>query len=95
MSGRAGRQAFWFGAGMAGGLLAGMMWWSREQHAHKQALYHRRPMRRLAALGWIGREARPTVESVLMLRDYLSWERNPVLLRRARRLLARFENAIV
>ena len=92
MSASAGRHAFWFGTGLAGGLLAGMMWWSREQRAHQQALYHKRPMRRLAALGWIS--GRPTVESVVILREYLSWERNPVLLRRARRLLARFENAL-
>ena len=28
------------------------------------------------------------------LREYLTWEQNPVLQRRARRLLARFENAL-
>jgi hypothetical protein len=49
-------------------------------------------MRRLAALGWIS--GQPTAESMVMLREYLGWEQNPVLRRRARRLLARFENAL-
>jgi hypothetical protein len=49
-------------------------------------------MRRLAALGWIS--GQPTAESMVMLREYLGWEQNPVLQRRARRLLARFENAL-
>jgi hypothetical protein len=49
-------------------------------------------MRRLAALGWIS--GQPTAESVVMLREYIGWERNPVLRRRARRLLSRFEHAL-
>lgn len=50
-------------------------------------------MRRLAALGWLsGQEG--SADAVLVLREYLEWEENPVLQRRARRLLARFEHAL-
>lgn len=33
-------------------------------------------------------------DAVLVLREYLGWEKNPVLQRRARQLLTRFENAL-
>lgn len=85
------RSARWFGVGLVAGLVAGYWWWTREQQVNRRALYHRQPLKRLAALGWIS--GRSTAESVLMLREYLPWERNPVLRRRARRLLTRFENA--
>ncbi len=86
------RRGTWFGVGPVAGVAAGLWWWSREQKSNQRSLYHRRPLRRLAALGWIS--GRQSVESVMMLREYLNWERNPVLPRRARRLLARFENAL-
>ena len=81
-----------FVVGLVAGAAAGYVWWSREQERHQQALYSAKPMRRLAALGWIGRE--PSVESLMLLREYVGWEQNPVLQRRARRLLTRFENAL-
>lgn len=86
------RRGTWFGLGLVAGVAAGLWWWSQEQHSNQRSLYHRRPLRRLAALGWLS--GRPSAESVMMLREYLSWERNPVLRRRARRLLTRFENAL-
>ena len=86
------RRAVGFLAGLLSGIAAGYVWWTREQARHQRALYSRRPMRRLAALGWIS--GQPSAESMVMLREYLGWEQNPVLQRRARRLLARFENAL-
>ncbi len=86
------RRGLWFGVAAVGGFLAGLWWWTREQEQHRRALFSPRPMRRLAALGWIS--GQPTAESVMMLREYLSWESNPVLRRRARRLLTRFEDAL-
>jgi hypothetical protein len=82
----------WLGAGALAGLALGLWWWSREQQSNRMALYHRQPLRRLAALGWIS--GQESAESVMMLREYLNWEKNPVLRRRARRLLTRFENAL-
>lgn len=81
-----------FVVGLVAGAAAGYAWWTREQERHQQALYSAKPMRRLAALGWIS--GQPSVESVMLLREYLGWEQNPVLQRRARRLLTRFENAL-
>lgn len=81
-----------FVLGLAAGAAAGYVWWSREQEHHQQALYSPKPLRRLAALGWLS--GQPSVESVMLLREYLGWEQNPVLQRRGRRLLTRFENAL-
>ncbi|MBX3133527.1 MAG: hypothetical protein KF689_09110 [Gemmatimonadaceae bacterium] len=81
-----------FVAGLLLGAAAGYAWWTREQGRHKEALYSPRPLKRLAALGWVS--GRPSADSILLLREYLGWEQNPVLRRRARRLLVRFENAL-
>ena len=86
------RRVFWLSVGVAAGAAAGYVWWTREQEINQRALYSDRPLRRLAALGWVS--GQPGVESVMLLREYLTWEQNPVLQRRARRLLARFENAL-
>lgn len=82
-----------FALGLALGAVGGYVWWTREQARHRQALYHRTPLRRLAALGWLSGQA-GSADAVLLLREYLEWEQNPVLQRRARRLLARFEQAL-
>jgi hypothetical protein len=89
---RTGRGVLWAGVSFAGGLAAGYAWWTREQVLHRRALYSPRPMRRLAALGGISGEATP--QSIAMLREYTQWESHPVLRRRARRLLSRFESAL-
>ncbi len=82
-----------FTLGVVLGAAVGYLWWTRELSRHRAALYHPKPMRRLAALGWLsGQDV--TVERLLLLREYLGWEQNPVLQRRARRLLARFEHAL-
>lgn len=86
------RRAVGFWVALAAGFAAGATWWSQKQEQHQRALYSPRKMRRLAALGWIS--GQPTAQSVMTLREYLSWERDPVLRRRARRLLTRFENAL-
>ncbi|MCE9600916.1 MAG: hypothetical protein K8S21_01720 [Gemmatimonadetes bacterium] len=86
------RRGLWFGLGFASAFAAGYYWWSEEQEQHQRALYSTRPMRRLAALGWLS--GRPSAETILTLREYVGWESNPVLRRRARRLITRFENAL-
>jgi hypothetical protein len=86
------RRSVGFVLGFALGAAAGYAWWTREQRMHQRALYSSRPLKRLAALGWISGRATP--DSILLLREYVGWEQNPVLRRRARRLLARFENAL-
>ena len=81
---------FW--VAVAAGFAAGAIWWSGKQERHQRALYSPRRLQRMAALSWLS--GRPTAETVMMLREYVGWEHNPVLRRRARRLLTRFENAL-
>ncbi|MEP6780869.1 MAG: hypothetical protein ABJC26_13325, partial [Gemmatimonadaceae bacterium] len=44
-----------FLAAIIGGLVVGAVGWSFQQHRHRQALFHARPFRRLAALGYLRR----------------------------------------
>jgi hypothetical protein len=59
------------------------------ERRHRSDLFHPSPLRRLAALGWL--EGQPGAETLRLLRDYLAWERVPLLQRRAGGLLRRFE----
>ena len=73
----------------AAGATAGMLLWSRQMGHAKRDLFHRRAVKRLAALGYVG--ARPSVENARLLRDFTSWETRPALRRRAAALLRRME----
>jgi hypothetical protein len=75
-----------------GGLVVGYAGWAHQQHRHSQALFHPRPFRRLAALGYL--RAHPSVDSARLLRDYLAWEPHPLLRRRARQVLRRMEQRL-
>jgi hypothetical protein len=74
-----------FGAGAAlGAFLA--------QHSmgrHRHDLFSALPLRRLSALGYLN--GQPSVETVRLLRDYVTWERHPMLRRRAEGILRRME----
>lgn len=60
---------------------------------HQRELFSPHPLRRLAALGYLG--GRPaSVDTVLLLRDFIAWEPRPLLRRRATALLARIEGAL-
>ena len=69
-------------------------WWLAGEHRarHRTDLFSPRPLRRLAALSGLGGAV--TVENVQLLRDYLEWERHPMLLRRARSLVRQMEAAL-
>ena len=56
---------------------------------HRMDLFSGRPLRRLSALGYLS--AHPSVDSVRLLRDYLAWEKHPMLRRRAQAVLRRME----
>jgi len=62
-------------------------------HRHRRELFSQHPMRRLAALGYLGREA-PSVDYILLLRDYVAWEQQPLLRRRAMAVIERMEDAL-
>jgi hypothetical protein len=75
----------------AAGLVAG---WALSQHylgRHRSALFSPSIRRRHAALGYLAGRATP--ETVRLLRDYLTWERHPVLRRRGLRVMRELELA--
>lgn len=59
---------------------------------HRQDLFSRHPLRRLSALGYLN--GHPSVEGVRLLRDYLGWERHPILKRRAEQIARRMEGKL-
>jgi hypothetical protein len=78
-----------FAAGVALGLTTG--WFLAQQRLtyHRRDLFSPRPLRRLAALGFLA--GQHEVETVRLLRDYLAWERQPMLRRRAEAIVRRME----
>lgn len=78
------------GAAAVGAL--GMLLIRDQMNRHRRNLFSPRPYRRLAALGYIGHH--PDVENAHLLRDFLSWESEPRLLRRAASILKRMEQAL-
>lgn len=82
----------WALAGALGGAAAGMMFWSRQMRDARRALFSRSPVKRLAALGYVG--GQPSVENARLLRDYCAWESRPALRRRAGVLLRRMETLL-
>jgi len=79
-----------FASGAMVGAAAGWVLAQRRLTFHRRDLFSPRPMRRLAALGYLAGQG--DVETVRLLRDYVSWERQPVLRRRAETILRRLES---
>ena len=59
----------------------------------RRDLFSPHPLRRLAALEYLG-GAQVSVDTALLLRDYLAWERRPLLRKRAQAVLARLEQGM-
>ena len=60
---------------------------------HQRDLFSPHPLRRLAALSYLG--GRPaTVDLVMLLRDFIAWEPRPLIRRRAGAVLIRVEEAL-
>ncbi len=78
-------RALLFAGGVAAGATAGWMLAQRRLSTHQRDLFSPRPLRRLAALGYLAGQS--GVETIRLLRDYLAWERQPVLRRRAEAIL--------
>jgi len=74
------------------GVAAGALMWGSQVRYSKRDLFSRSPVRRLAALGYVG--ALPSVENAGLLRDYVAWESRPALRRRADVLLRRMETLL-
>lgn len=79
------------GVGIAAGLTTLLV---RDQISrHRRNLFSAHPLRRLAALGYLaGHE--PSVDAVQLLRDFIAWERRPLLRRRAALILERMEERL-
>ncbi|HEX9935688.1 MAG TPA: hypothetical protein VGB15_01145 [Longimicrobium sp.] len=59
----------------------------------RRDLFSPHPLRRLAALEYLGGVA-ASVDTVLLLRDFLAWEPRPLLRKRAHAVLQRLEEAL-
>ncbi len=83
------RRTWLFATGVVAGGIAGWLAAQRRLASHRRHLFSPRPLRRLGALGFLA--GRPGVETARLLRDYLAWERQPLLRRRAGAILRRME----
>jgi HEAT repeat protein len=79
-------------AGAAAVSALGVLLVRDQVHRHRRDLFSPRPLRRLAALTYIGKH--PDIENANLLRDFLSWEKEPMLRRRAAAILERMERAL-
>ena len=75
--------------GFLGGVALGALVWSVQMRRHRRNLFSARPLRRLAALGYLS--GQPSAETARLLRDYVKWESRSVLRRRGERVLRRIE----
>jgi hypothetical protein len=78
-----------FAGGVVAGATAGWILAQRRLVTHQRDLFSPRPLRRLAALGFLAGQT--GVDTIRLLRDYLAWERQPVLRRRAQAILRGLE----
>ena len=82
-------RSLYVAAAVAVGFVAGAALAQRSMGKWRTALFSARPLRRLAALGYLS--GHPGVEAVRVLRDYLAWEEHPALRRRAEAIVRRME----
>lgn len=68
----------------------GVLFVRDQMSRHRRDLFSSRPLRRLAALGYIAGSA-PSVDAVRLLRDYIAWERQPLIRRQAIQVLNKME----
>ena len=85
----------WLTAGFVGGVVAGLVLWSVQMRRSRRDLFSQSPVKRLAALGYLGGQAGADLESVHLLTEYVAWERHPVLRRRGERLMQRMTGRLV
>ena len=76
-------------AAFVGGLVVGALLWSSQMRRCRRDLFGPSRLGRLAALGHLS--GQPGVETARLLLEYVRWESEPVLRRRAERLLERMQ----
>lgn len=78
-------------AAVAGALAALIV---RDQiNRHQRDLFSPRALKRLAALGHMGKEP-ANVDTICLLRDFVAWEPRRLLRERARAIVMRMENEV-
>ena len=80
-----------FGAALLG-VTTGWFLGQRQMLRSRNDLFSAQPLRRLSALGFLQGEEQ--IDTVRLLRDYLSWESQPMLRRRAQKILRRMESTL-
>ena len=83
----------WASVGFLGGVVAGLVLWSLQMQRSRRDLFSKSPVKRLAALGYLG--GQPGIETAHLLADYCKWEKNPMLRKRANKLLSRMRAGLV
>lgn len=78
--------------GFLGGVACGALAWSHLQRQYRRDLFSKRPLRRFAALSYL--RTRPSIGTVRLLREYVAWERSPVLRDRGARLMRQVESTL-
>jgi len=86
------RRTAWFAGAVTAGFVMGALLAQRSMGRWRSALFSERPLRRLAALGYLS--GHPGPEAVRVLRDYLAWEDHPALRRRAETIMRRMESKL-
>lgn len=79
-------------AAFVGGIVAGLVIWSVQMRRCRRDLFSPKPLRRLAALGYLA--GQPGVESAQILTEYVAWEQQATLRKRAQRLLSRMQRRL-
>ena len=74
------------------GAVVGTMVAQHSISRYRRALFSSRPLKRLSAFGFLS--AHPSVEAVRLLRDYITWEQQPMLRRRAAVITRRMEEKL-
>lgn len=86
------RRAWYVAGAVAVGFVIGGLLAQRSMGRWRASLFSARPLRRLAALGYLS--GHPGPEAVRVLRDYLAWEEQPALRRRAESIMRRMEKKL-
>jgi hypothetical protein len=86
------QRTWYFVTAIAAGFVVGAAIAQREMGRWRTSLFSSRPLRRLAALGYLS--GHPGPQAVRLLRDYLAWEDHPALRRRAESLMRRMEKTL-
>jgi hypothetical protein len=80
------------GAGFVVGAACGALAWSHLQRQYRRDLFSRYPLRRFAALTYL--RSRPTMTTARLLREYIAWERSPLLRQRGVSVMRRVERKL-